>query len=153
MKTRRSADLALAMAAALLGAVALAGARGIERQAGEGLTPRAFPIAIALALLASGAAVAVASRRGAAEDAPIEWPRLEGFRRIAVVGAATAAYVLLLDAAGFPIASALFVVALSAYLGRGAWLSAAAAGAAMGVVLYVVFIRLLGLSLPSGPLP
>jgi putative tricarboxylic transport membrane protein len=153
VKTQRAADRALAVGAVVLGAVVLGGARGIERQAGEGLTPRAFPIAIALALLASGAAVAATSKRRTAGEAALDWPGREGFRRIAVVVAATVAYVLSLDAAGLPVASALFVTALGAYLGRGAWISAAAAGAGAGVVLYVVFIRLLGLALPSGPLP
>jgi len=150
VRTRRSADRVLAAAAGLLGVVVLVGARGIEREAGAGLTPRAFPVLIALALLASGGAVAAA--RGA-DDAAVDWPGRDGFQRMAVVFAATTAYVASLATLGFPLASLVFVAALAAYLGRGAWPSAVAAGIVTALVLYTVFIRLLGLSLPAGPLP
>jgi putative tricarboxylic transport membrane protein len=153
VRTQRSADRALATVAGLLGAGVLVAVRGVERQAGGGLTPRAFPIAIALALLASGVALAVATWRHADEGRALDWPRRDGFRRMALVLAATAVYVTSLSLAGFPLASLVFVTALTAYLGRGGWPSAVATGAGTAVVLYVVFIRLLGLALPSGPLP
>ena len=153
MSTQRLADRALATAAGLLGAGVLLGARGIERQAGEGLTPRAFPVAIAVALLASGGALAVTAWRGAEDRRRLDWPPRDGFRRMAVVLAATAVYVASLSVAGFPLASLVFVTALTAYLGRGGWPSAAAAGIGTALVLYAVFIRLLGLALPSGPVP
>ncbi len=153
MRTQRAADRALATVAGLLGAGVLVAARGIERQAGEGLTPRAFPIAIALALLASGAALAVTAWRRGDEGSEIDWPGGDGLRRMAVVLAATAVYVASLSVAGFPLASVVFVTAVTAYLGRGGWPSAAAAGIGTALVLYAVFIRLLGLALPSGPLP
>jgi putative tricarboxylic transport membrane protein len=153
VRTQRSADRVLGMAACLLGASVLVGARGIERQGGEGLTPRAFPIVIALALLASGGAVAVAALRRAEDGRILQWPGREGFVRIAVILAATSVYVACLSVAGFPLASLVLVTGLTAYLGRGGWPSAAAAGVGTALVLYAVFIRLLGLSLPAGPLP
>ena len=153
MRTQRSADRVLGTAACLLGALVLVGARGIERQAGEGPTPRAFPVLIALALLTSGGAVAVAAWRRAEDGRILEWPGRDGFVRIAVILAATSVYVACLSVAGFPLASLVFVTGLTTYLGRGGWRSAAAAGVGTAVVLYAVFIRLLGLSLPAGPLP
>ena len=153
MRTQRSADQVLGMAAALLGALVLVSARGIDREAGEGLAPRAFPVVIALVLVASGGAVAVAAWRCAEHGRTLDWPGREGFLRMGVILAATAIYVASLSVAGFPLASLLFVTGLTAYLGRGAWPSAAAAGLGTALVLYVVFIRLLGLSLPAGPLP
>jgi hypothetical protein len=141
------------MAAGLLGAIVLVSAFGIEREAGEGLTPRAFPVAIAVALLASGAAVAVGTWRRLHDDQRLDWPARQGFQRMAAVLGATAVYVASLPLAGFPLPSLLFVAGLAAYLGRGGWTLAAAAGAAVALVLYGVFIRLLGLALPSGPLP
>ena len=102
MKTQRSADVAVGAAAGLLGAAVLVSARGIERLAGEGLTPRAFPVAIALALLASGAAVALAARRHAGADDALDWPGRDGFRRIAIVAAATAVLRGLAHLRGFP---------------------------------------------------
>lgn len=152
MRTQRSADRVLGIAAGLLGTVVLVTARGIEREAGQGLTPRAFPVVIALALLASGAAVAVAAWRRAEDGRTLDWPGRDGFLRMGVVLAATAVYVACLSVAGFPLASLLFVTGLTAYLGRGGWPSAAAAGVGAALVLYAVFIRLLGLALPSGPL-
>jgi hypothetical protein len=141
------------MAAGLLGALVLVSARSIEREAGEGLTPRAFPVAIALVLLASGGVVAVAARRRAEDGGTLDWPARDGFLRMGVVLAATVVYVASLSAAGFPLASLLFVTGLTAYLGRGGWASAAAAGVGTALVLYAVLIRVLGLSLPAGPLP
>ena len=152
MRTQRSADRVLGTSSGLLGAFVLVSTRGIERQAGEGLTPRAFPVVIALALLASGAAVAVAAWRRAEDGRTLDWPGRDGFLRMGVVLAATAVYVACLSIAGFPLASLLFVTGLTAYLGRGGWPSAAAAGVGTALVLYAVFIRLLGLALPSGPL-
>jgi putative tricarboxylic transport membrane protein len=152
VRTQRSADRVLGMAAALLGVLVLVSARGIERQAGEGLTPRAIPVVIALALLASGGAVALAAWRHAEDRRTLDWPSRDGFRRMGVVLAATAVYVACLSVAGFPLASLLLVTGLTAYLGRGGWPSAAAAGVGTALVLYAVFIRLLGLALPSGPL-
>ena len=153
MRTQPSADRILGIAAGLLGALVLVSARGIERQAGEGLTPQAFPAVIALALLASGGAVAVAAWRRAEDGRTLDWTGRGGFLRIAAVLAATAVYVASLSRAGFPLASLVFVTALAAYLGRGGWRSAVAAGIGTALVLYAVFIRLLGLSLPAGPLP
>jgi putative tricarboxylic transport membrane protein len=153
VRTQRSADRVLGMAAGLLGALVLVTARSIEREAGEGLTPRAFPVAIALALLASGGAVAVAAWRRAEDGHTLDWPGRDGFLRMGVILAATVVYVASLSFAGFPLASLFFVTGLTAYLGRGGWPSAAAAGVGTALVLYAVFIRLLGLSLPAGPLP
>jgi putative tricarboxylic transport membrane protein len=153
VRTQRVADVVVGCTSGALGALVLVGARGIEREAGEGLTPRAFPVLIALALLGSGGAVALAAWRRGEEGGTLDWPGREGFQRIGVVLAATAAYVAFLSFAGFPVASLLFVTGLAAYLGRGAWPSAVAAGVGTAVVLYAVFIRLLGLALPSGPLP
>ncbi len=153
MRTQRSADRVLGTAAGLLGVLVLVSARGIERQAGEGVTPRAFPVVIALALLASGGAVAVAAWRRPEDGRTLDWPGRDGFLRIGVVLGATGVYVACVSIAGFPLASLLFVTGLTAYLGRGGWASAAAAGVGTALVLYAVFIRLLGLSLPAGPLP
>jgi putative tricarboxylic transport membrane protein len=153
VRTQRSADRVLGIAAGLLGAVVLVSARTIEQEAGEGLTPRAFPAVIALALLVSGGAVAIAAWRRAEDGRTLDWPGRDGFLRIAVILAATSAYVACLSVAGFPLASLVFVTGLTAYLGRGGWPSAAAAGVGTALVLYAVFIRLLGLSLPAGPLP
>lgn len=153
MRTQRSADRVLGTAAGLLGAGVLVSARDIERQAGAGLSPRAFPVVVALALLASGGVVAVAAWRRAEDGRTLDWPARDGLVRMVVVLAATAVYVACLLAAGFPLASLFLVTGLTAYLGRGGWPSAAAAGVGAALVLYAVFIRLLGLALPSGPLP
>jgi putative tricarboxylic transport membrane protein len=53
---------------------------------------------------------------------------------------------------GFIISSAAFLVAGAWVLGSRSWPRDVAAGLLLSLVTYVVFTRLLGLDLPSGPL-
>jgi hypothetical protein len=85
--------------------------------------------------------------------AALDWPGRDGFRRMAVVLAATSAYVASLAILGFP-----WPPSCSSPPGRvpGAGrmvVCAVRRASAPALVLYALFIRLLGLSLPAGPLP
>jgi putative tricarboxylic transport membrane protein len=112
-----------------------------------GVGPASFPYMVAIGLVGLAVATAVAAWRGQfpkrESDAvgPILW----------IVGG-LAAQMLLLKTAGFTIATTFLFAATARGFGqRPAWL-ALVAGFVLSLVIYVIFARGLGLSLPPGPL-
>jgi putative tricarboxylic transport membrane protein len=158
----------------LLGAWILWQAFAIPQGSGVGAVgPRVFPIIVALGILASGvtmllsrpgdtpealpgevggvAAEALDDETGgapaeAAAEAPPDWATLGG------IAALLAVYIALYIPLGFPIASALFLVAGARVLGSRAWPRDVIAGILVSLAAYLVFTFLLGLELPGGPL-
>lgn len=68
------------------------------------------------------------------------------------IAALLAVYLAAFLPLGFPIASALFLAAAARVLGSRAWLRDLVAGVVVSAAAFVVFTRLLGLELPTGPL-
>lgn len=141
MSDRVLGALMLALAVALI-----AGAWSIETgPMMDPLGPRTFPIIIGT-ILGLGALYPLFR-----PDPEPDWP---GARRIAEIALAVVvmiAYALLLEPAGFLIATALAVFVLSWRLG-GTPAHAVLIGVGVAIVLYTVFHLILGLSLPKGPL-
>jgi len=121
--------------------------------------PRVFPIIVGLGFLVSGLPLLLSRRsrvlRAAApadESAnsdlapPADWPTL------ASMAVLLAIYITVFLHLGFIISSAAFLVAGAWVLGSRSWPRDVAAGLLLSLVTYVVFTRLLGLDLPSGPL-
>jgi putative tricarboxylic transport membrane protein len=152
VRTQRSADIASGWFLALLGLVVIAAASQITGGMEERLPPRTLPYAIGVAILVTGAALAVRSWRSRGLDAPIKWPYREGAIRVLVSLGALAVYVALLSPLGMPIATALFIGFLIWYLGRTGLIYAGAVGLISGAAVFFVFIKLLELTLPAGPL-
>jgi putative tricarboxylic transport membrane protein len=152
MRTQRSADIAGGGCLALLGLVVIAAASQITGGMEERLPPRTLPYTTGVAIVATGAALAVRSWRSRGPGAPIKWPDREGTIRVLVTLASLAVYVALLDSLGMPIATVLFIACLVWYLGRTGVVYAAALGLASGAAVLFLFIKLLELSLPAGPL-
>ena len=71
---------------------------------------------------------------------------------VAGVGVALATYVLLLEAAGFVLASALLFWGVALAFGSRSWLRDPLLGLLLGLTVYLAFTRLLGLRLPAGVL-
>ncbi len=134
-----------------LGAVALYGALQIQNLDDQGLRSYTFPLLIGLLLLATGGTLATSAYR-AGQDKPLEWPDQAGFRRMAVVLGSVALFVALMEFTGFPLGAAILLAFQVWYLGRDRWYVPVAAGLLTGIVIYVVFIKVLGLTLPAGPL-
>ena len=176
---RVSPDRLAGVIIAVLGAWILWQAFNISQGAGTGAVgPRVFPIIVGLGILASGIALilsrpqhtpeAVPGEVGgvaanalehdalehgaghaeaeAAAEEPIDWATLGWMA--ALLAVYIAAYIPL----GFPIASALFLIAGARVLGSRAWLRDLIAGVVVSLAAYVVFTSLLGLELPGGPL-
>lgn len=109
--------------------------------------PKAFPYAVAAGLVLLSAGTAVKAWRGgfpAREHdapAPILW----------IVGG-LAAQMLLLKTAGFSIATGVLFAATARGFGRGPLWMTVPVGIAISLVIWVLFARVLQLSLPAGPL-
>lgn len=150
--SQRRADIVAGGAIALLGAVVLVAASQIRGDVEERLPPRTLPYVVGITTLAGGVALAVRSWRYRGEDLEIQWPGREGWIRIAVSLLLLALFTALIGPLGMPVATALYVAAAIWYLDRSRLLAALLTGAGSAVVVYYLFIRLLGLAFPLGPL-
>jgi putative tricarboxylic transport membrane protein len=109
--------------------------------------PTAFPYAIATALLLLAAGTALKAFRGGLPEResddlpPVLW----------IVGGLVA-QLLLLKIAGFSIATGLLFAATARGLGRGPLWITVPLGIGLCLAIWLVFARLLQLSLPAGPL-
>lgn len=150
MKTQRVADIAVGCLVALLGIFVLAASMSISTAVAHRLSPRTFPFVVGGLLLVCGIGLAFKSWSIQGKDFAIAWPDAEGVRTVTATLAILAGYIALLNWLGLPLATFLYVTLATWYLNRGKWLTASAIGLISGVVSYVVFIRLLGLSFPAG---
>jgi putative tricarboxylic transport membrane protein len=110
------------------------------------LGAKLMPAIVGTVLVALG--VAHATYRGG-EPAP--WSDAPGVRRVALLLAVLALYVLVLPEAGFLPATAAFVFLIVRALGSYSWPVTAAWTAVIAVASHVVFRRWLGMPLPTGP--
>ena len=113
-----------------------------------GLGPKAMPLVVAsgLALLAAGNLV-MALR--------CELPERENAdpKAIALILGGLAALIVIIDlGGGFIAATAVLFATTSAAFGRRAFLTDLAIGIALGVAIFLMFDKLLTLSLPTGPI-
>jgi putative tricarboxylic transport membrane protein len=115
------------------------------------LSPRTFPYAVGILLVACGIGLALRSWRLREQDRAIGWPDAEGIRTLVVTLLSLAAYIALLNRLGLPVATALYIVFFTWYLKPSKWWLAVVIGLVVAVISYTVFIRLLGLSFPAGP--
>jgi putative tricarboxylic transport membrane protein len=120
----------------------------------EPVGPRAFPLLLAGLLAVGGLWLLLRPGRGAAPAAgvatlpgapatPVRWGT------VGAAGATIVAYALLFERLGFPLATALMSLPVGLAFG-GRWRPTLAAGAALGLGMYLVFDRLLDVVLPSG---
>ena len=111
----------------------------------EPVGPRSFPLVLA-ALLAAGGAWLVL--RPSAHSSGLG---LAQMKSLGLAVAAVLAYALLFEWLGFTAATALMAVPVGVAFG-GTWKQRLAGGLGLGLVLYVVFDKLLDVVLPTGVL-
>ncbi len=153
MRTQRSADMASGLFLALLGLLVVAAASRIAGSPDVRLHPQTLPRILGWTILAAGIVLGARAwglRRGG--DMAVKWPDRAGALRVLITLASLTVYLTLLDPLGMPLSTVLFVAFLMWYLGRYRMVWAAALGLASGVTVYIVFIRLLQLTFPVGPL-
>jgi putative tricarboxylic transport membrane protein len=120
-------------------------AGGYQAMIGDPLGPAVFPVALAIAL---GLLSLYLTVRPGPEAA---WPGRRALLKQGLALIAFVAYAYLLEPLGFLVSTFLAVVVLGQLLGARLW-QAGAAGAAIAIVLFVLFDTLLGLPLPAGVL-
>jgi putative tricarboxylic transport membrane protein len=110
----------------------------------EPVGPRAFPMLLAALLAVCGAWLAL--RPSAQADFS-----LAGLKPILLCAGAIVVYAALFQLAGFIIATALMALPVGRLFG-GSWRQSALYGLLLGVILYLMFDRLLDVVLPLGVL-
>jgi len=111
----------------------------------EPVGPRAFPLLLACGLGLSGLWLVLRPNAGTEAFRSVPWGPT------ALCAAAVLSYALLFQWLGFPLATALMGVPVGMAFG-GSWKQSLAGGSALGLVLYVLFDKLLDVVLPTGPL-
>jgi putative tricarboxylic transport membrane protein len=152
LRGQRKCDLAAGAFIALLGAVVILAASQIRGDVDERLPPRTLPYVVGFMTLAGGLGLAVKAYRFRGEDPKIEWPEKDGWVRIGVNLLLLALFTALMDPLGMPITTGLYVAGAIWYMDRKRILTALITGAGSALVVYYLFIQLLGLTFPLGPL-
>jgi putative tricarboxylic transport membrane protein len=151
--TRRSTDIAAGVFLAALGLTAVVTSTGIDAGAGGQLHPRTFPMILGALLVIGGALLAVrAAAAGSGGEKPIAWPDRRGWKLLTIAMAGLAAYVALSQVLGFIISTLIFVPWFIRTYGRYSRLLAWSCALGVAAFIYLVFVRLLQLTLPIGPL-
>jgi putative tricarboxylic transport membrane protein len=152
MKSQRTGDMASGVFLLLLGLVVVVAAFQIKGAPDVQMQPRTLPLILGCIIGVAGAALTIRAwlYRGPARIVP--WPDRAGILRVGVTMAALIVFLFLLEPLGMPLGSSLLVGFLVWYLGRYRPLSALLLGLVTGGIIYVVFIHLLQLSFPIGPL-
>ena len=144
------AGLALA-----LGVFVFVGAFSI-RESGTQVGPRVFPFLVGTILVVSAAMVIVGVARGKVaeleEGEDIDDSARTDWVTLAKIVGFVVAHIALIEIVGWPFAAAVLFGGVAWTLGAKRWWAALLIGLALGLVVYVVFGGLLGLSLPAGPL-
>lgn len=152
-----SRDFVGGLAAILIGAVYLVFAYGLRTSAlddsvGPGGLPRAYGwMMLALGLMIAAGSAIKHVRSGAASDLRSEW-KGQGRRVLWAAGllAIGAGYIFGISTLGYPLAIALLLVAVSLFQGARPGLHIVAVGIGGAAFLWVVFVLVLGVSMPKG---
>ncbi len=148
-------ELGLALVVLGLGALVVLGTLEVSTAASQlGLGPRFFPMLVGGSMILVGllyVADVLRGGRGDPEesedvdaDAPADW------RSVGLVSGVFLAFVAVLDALGWIIASSLLFFGLAVVLGAEHRLRAAGIAVILGVSTYLLFVKGLGVTLPGG---
>jgi putative tricarboxylic transport membrane protein len=117
----------------------------------EAVGPAAVPLPVGVLLALVGGGLLLQARRKIGTAVPgAEQPRGGGVR-VAVMVGALVAFALLLPLLGWVVCAAALFVAAALLLGAPRGWKVVAYGWALAAVVFLVFDRLIGLTLPTGP--
>lgn len=121
------------------------------------LGPQAFPRLLGIGLLLTAVALLVETLRAKKPKVPTAEQKAagEGRYHAVVVGVViwTALYFAAFEWLGYAISTSFYLLALMAYFRRGKWMSNGLTSVLYSFCSYVIFTRLLLVSLPAGLLP
>jgi hypothetical protein len=152
VNTLRRADMIVGWFVALFGLFILLASLSISGGVAARLPPRTFPVVVGSLLLLCGLALGIKSWRLKDEGTKVQWPDRTGIRTIIVTLIALGCYIATTNTLGMPLSTFLYLSFAIWYLKRTKWLTALIIGLISGIVTYWLFIRLLGLSFPTGAL-
>ncbi len=121
---------------------------GLELASNYGIGPKAMPAVVAIGLALLGLGNLITAIRG-------ELPERESADPCAfllILGGLAALIALVAFGGGFILATAILFAATSAAFGRKAFLADLAIGFMLALAIFLIFDKLLTLSLPAGPL-
>ncbi|MGE5522096.1 MAG: tripartite tricarboxylate transporter TctB family protein [Rhodospirillaceae bacterium] len=111
--------------------------------------PGFLPLLISFGIIASGVVVVTRAVRHRA-GAQVRWPPLSGWMRVALMMATMAASFWLLEALGFVVVTAVFMLVMIYCLGERSWRVLATVPVLSALGLYLVFAVWLRVPLPKG---
>lgn len=152
MKTQRAGDIASGIFLSLLGLVVVVAALQIKGAPDVRMQPRTLPLILGWTIGIAGGILALRAWRYRGADRVVAWPDRAGALRVLITLGSLAVFLLFLEPLGSPLGTSLLVGFLVWYLGGYRPISAGLLGLATGGTIYLVFIRLLQLSFPAGPL-
>jgi putative tricarboxylic transport membrane protein len=149
------AQVAVAGGVTLLGALVLWGAmylptEGGYAQVGPGVVPRIVAVLIMLLGVLLLREAFTGGFRGVDEEAELAMPM--DWRSFGWVTAGIIGYGVLIEHAGFILASTLLFILVARGFSSRRWLLNAIVGAVLAVAVFAIFNYGLGLTLPAGPL-
>jgi len=125
---------------------------------GDPLGPKAFPRILGIGLLIAAAMLLgeiLRDRRktksGAQSAAVLTWEPHDWV--VVCVAVWTAVYVFIFEHAGYMLATAIYLLALTAYFNRGRWVMNVSTSVLFAAGSYFSFTQLLGVSLARGIIP
>jgi putative tricarboxylic transport membrane protein len=123
---------------------------------GDPLGPKAFPRLLGIGLLLTAGLLFMELRHAGKPQSEEEKPRIPGEHRHLLVVAAvvvwTFIYFALFVPLGYVLATAIYLLVLTAYFNRGKWLTNTLTSVLYCVLVYLMFTKALGVSLPPGVL-
>lgn len=124
---------------------------------GDPLGPKAFPRLLAIGLVITAVVMLfeiLRARKAAAPRTAERKPEEQGAPMVvAAVAVWTLLYFLAYERLGFIVSTALYLVVLTSYFNRGKTIANVSTSILFAVGAYVMFVKILGVTLPPGILP
>ncbi len=118
--------------------------------------PRVFPFLVAAGLLVCGVLLCVQALRGGRADSEggedVDLSAAPDFGAVGLLVVVLGVYVLVLERLGFVLASAILFWGVAFAFGSRSYLRDIVIGVVLSFITYLVFSKLLGLTLPAGVL-
>lgn len=123
---------------------------------GDPLGPRAFPRMLGVCLLIAAAMLLAEMLRNrkqpdAAGAAVLKWDRYHWV--VVAVAVWTALFIALFEPLGYILATAIYLLGMTAYFNRGRWMMNGLTSLLFVIISYFLFTQVLGVSLARGILP